>query len=110
MPMIAEAWASYLREVVPTDAPDVQRVECRLAFYAGCQAMYALLVADLPDDEAEAEMHLRDLNEELGVFLREVQHRAGNVCCSKHPEHPSVFCMRRPDHGGLHRNANREWV
>ena len=35
----AELWESYETEVLPKDAPDVQRVECKRAFYAGAFAV-----------------------------------------------------------------------
>lgn len=106
---IAPMWNAYLREVIPAAAPDVQRTECRRAFYAGAQAMYSLMVADLPEDGDDAEAHLRELHEELAAFLREAQILADLTCCAEHPDEASVWCHRRIGHDGKHRNHEREW-
>ena len=52
--MIGEEWSSYQAEVVPAEAPDVQREECKRAFYAGAQAMFneVMKTAELDSDDA----------------------------------------------------------
>lgn len=34
------AWRSYSEQVIPLDAPDIQRQECRRSFYAGAGALF----------------------------------------------------------------------
>jgi hypothetical protein len=46
-------WVSYSRQVLPRDAPAVQRIETRRAFYAGAAAMHAILRALGEDDVSE---------------------------------------------------------
>jgi hypothetical protein len=41
-PIEAE-WRVYAEQVIPFDAPDTQRVECRRAFYAGATALVRAL-------------------------------------------------------------------
>jgi hypothetical protein len=76
--MIGESWASYQAEVVPADAPAVQREECKRAFYAGAQAMFtAVLAATEPDDEDVCEARLAALEREMQDFLRLFKQREG---------------------------------
>jgi hypothetical protein len=76
--MIGEAWASYQGEVVPRDAPAVQRDECKRAFYAGAHAMYfAVLEAAAAAEEAVGESRLEALARELEDFLRLFKKREG---------------------------------
>ncbi len=51
------AWRSYAEQVIPIDAPDFQRRECRRAFYAGAQSLFNGILNMLgPEEEAtEAE-------------------------------------------------------
>ena len=44
MKTIFSEWQSFERDVVPAAAPAIQREEMRRAFYAGAQAMYALVM------------------------------------------------------------------
>lgn len=68
---IGEVWASYVADVLPAMASDVQREETKRAFYAGATAMFAaVLAASEPDDEAEAEARMDALDRELGDYLR----------------------------------------
>lgn len=39
-----EMWQSYSLEVIPADAPKIQRDECRFAFYAGLYQMMCVNV------------------------------------------------------------------
>jgi len=69
LPTVADAFASYRRDVIPAAATDVQVEECRRAFYAGAWQMYLSLVlqtADLAD--AEGERYLEALSDELMAF------------------------------------------
>jgi hypothetical protein len=61
-----EEWRSYDRDVVPSTAGDVQREECRRAFYAGAWAAFcAVLAASEPPDEEECERRLEALQSEI---------------------------------------------
>ncbi len=40
---IEEAWKDYRMKVVPLDAPKLQVVECRRAFYAGVAAIVKMM-------------------------------------------------------------------
>lgn len=40
--LVQQAWDSYLREVIPFDAPAVQIAESKRAFFAGAQAAMQL--------------------------------------------------------------------
>ncbi len=68
---IAELWGSYKREVLPRNAPDVQVVECRRAFYAGCQGLLGTIMRELTDgpDEQEPDLKMmQDIDRELKEF------------------------------------------
>lgn len=80
MGMVAEAWNSYERDVIPSGAPPVQRQETRRAFYAGARILLANLSASLdPDAEPTARdlVRLESIHQELERFLRDMQ--AGRV-------------------------------
>jgi hypothetical protein len=75
---IGEHWASYLAEVVPAGASDVQREECKRAFYGGAQAMFAcMLEAVAPDDETACESRVAALERELHDYIRLFSAREG---------------------------------
>lgn len=62
---LEEQWNDYARNILPKDAPPIQRKECRMAFMAGCAATIGLLNqgADLNDiDQAK---FMQDLGHEL---------------------------------------------
>ncbi len=50
---LEEEWNSYSRNVLPKNAPPIQRKECRMAFMAGVASAIGLLNtgADLSDDD-----------------------------------------------------------
>ena len=45
--LIDTLWRSFAERVIPADAPTIQRMECRLAFYAGAAATFAATLAEL---------------------------------------------------------------
>ncbi len=45
--IIAKLWDSYLCEVLPPNAPLIQKVECRRAFYAGAHGLFQGLLSIL---------------------------------------------------------------
>jgi hypothetical protein len=71
---IQEAWNSYLRDVVPHDAPAVQITESKRAFFAGAQALIQAVVAIGEDDVTEDQgvEILEDCQRELQAFLADV--------------------------------------
>jgi hypothetical protein len=70
---VLDAWESYVRDVMPPNAGQTQRVETRRAFYGGAWVMLNLLkkIADeQPDVQAEASMDA--LYNELCRFHKDV--------------------------------------
>lgn len=64
-------WESYLKEVVPSSAGEVQKIEIRRAFYAGAVSLRHLLL-NTPDEE-EDEMQACDaLYAELLQFQKDL--------------------------------------
>ena len=64
---VLDEWLSYQSAVLPQNCPAIQRVETRRAFYAGAQAMLALIARideDVPDEQGV---------EYLERFRRELQ-------------------------------------
>lgn len=75
---IGEEWASYQTEVVPADAPEVQREECKRAFYAGAQAMFsAVMEAAEPEEDEACDARMEALHRELQDWLRLFKKREG---------------------------------
>lgn len=54
-PTAEEMWLDYLNDVIPANAPKIQRDECRFAFYAGLYQMMSVNVtcgqADFPEGD-----------------------------------------------------------
>jgi hypothetical protein len=60
-PSIEAGWRSYRDLVMPPDTPDIQRSECRLAFWAGASTLFYSIMDCLdpgeePTDADEARM------------------------------------------------------
>lgn len=72
--MLREAWESYETNVLPKNAGDVQRGECRHAFYAGAAAVLFGIIGTLsPSSEptmADVEA-LERLREELRTYVKQ---------------------------------------
>jgi hypothetical protein len=69
--MVESEWRSYLESVIPKDAPRVQVVESRRAFYAGAHSLLSLLARRLgPGAEpTQADLALMDqIKAELDAF------------------------------------------
>jgi hypothetical protein len=68
---IKESWESYLREVIPASAPEIQKRECRHVWYGACAAMFAILsdISDLPEAEAVEEIEKR--HQEMRDYVAE---------------------------------------
>ena len=74
MRTIADQWAEFERRILPKNAPTVQRVETKRAFYAGAQAVLFVMVqiADADaSDEAGAAI-LEGLHDECRRFGAEI--------------------------------------
>jgi len=71
---VFDGFKSYDREVIPKDAPVVQREECRRAFYAGARLMLSLaLDACCTTDDDEAERRLVALNAEVDGIVNDLR-------------------------------------
>lgn len=70
---IYSMWIDY-KNCIPKNAGDVQIKETRRAFYAGCSAIFALLVNDFSEMEQDkAEMSMDSVLEELNRFVDKVK-------------------------------------
>jgi hypothetical protein len=65
---IENGWESYLKEVIPKGASQIQVIECKRAFYAGAGTMKSLLttIGDLPEEYLEKLIF--DISAELEAF------------------------------------------
>ncbi len=73
---IGAEWRDYRARVIPLHAPPLQATECRRAFYAGAQALLALLLSVLEPGAEPTEADLRVMDEvaaELGAFAQAVR-------------------------------------
>lgn len=69
--LIEAGWAGYRLMVLPPDAPQIQIDECRLAFFAGAQHLFASIMTMMdedrePTDSDERKMDL--IHRELQIF------------------------------------------
>lgn len=68
---LAAAWRAYEEMVVHPQAPDIQREECKLAFYAGAATLfYSIMIGLDPGTEpTDADMARMDaINKEVEQF------------------------------------------
>ena len=77
------AWRELRTKVIPLDAPAIQARECRRAFYAGANALLAIILGGVgsdPEEEATPKelVMMDELQEELEQFARDI--RAGKAC------------------------------
>jgi hypothetical protein len=71
---IQHEWESFERDVVPADAPSVQRQEMRRAFYAGARGLLRIQLDEFAAmSEDEAERGMQAIDEELQQFVRSVK-------------------------------------
>ncbi len=74
--LMAEEWDKYARLVLPSDAPLVQKMETRRAFYAGAQSiLFRVIQSFAPESEpTDADMQImEDLHQELHDFAQSVK-------------------------------------
>ena len=72
---LSDEWESYARDILPTAAPDVQKIETRRAFYAGAAAMFGLLTGGLDADSEPTELDVafvESLSQEIAAFGRDL--------------------------------------
>lgn len=63
MKLIADAWRDYEVQIVPLNAPEVQRIESRRAFYAGAISMWGGMMAMLEPGEEPTDADLKRMDE-----------------------------------------------
>ncbi len=74
--LMREQWGVFCERVIQVDAPEVQKIEMRRAFYAGGQAiMFRVIAAFSPGDEVtEPDIQvIADLKDELNRFAEDVK-------------------------------------
>ena len=74
MKTIQSAWEDFLNDVVPKDAPEVQKIEMKNSFYAGAAILFELMkeVADKFDDESGSKI-LDGIYEEIEIHFAELE-------------------------------------
>lgn len=73
---IQQHWVEYAERVIPKNAPTVQIVECRRAFFAGAVAFHSAMLNGLSqgDDITSAdEAMMLELDAELRQFNQDVK-------------------------------------
>jgi hypothetical protein len=72
MSELHERWTNYRLKVIPLDAPKIQGVECRRAFYHGAECVLEMLQKnlDLPAQQQKAEIEA--LIAEILIFRQHV--------------------------------------
>lgn len=75
MPTFFEEWKSYEHDVVPAEAPPVQREECRRAFMAGAAIGFKLTLeaATTDEDDDVCEANLRKLESEIHAIPKDLR-------------------------------------
>jgi hypothetical protein len=70
--LIEAGWIGYNHLVLSKDAPQVQRDECRMAFFAGAQHLFGSMLGILEEDRDPTPADLErmsQINAELESFL-----------------------------------------
>ena len=76
MKLIADAWRDFEIKVIPLNAPEVQRTECRCAFYAGAAALFLDLfrVLDPGGEPTAADLkRMDDIKAEIDQFQADLK-------------------------------------
>jgi hypothetical protein len=74
--LIEEGWRSYAERVLPTNAPRVQMVECRRAFYAGAGLLFEKLADAVGADDVSEDAGvaiMQGVDSELAAFVKDVR-------------------------------------
>ena len=69
---IDDRWKNYRLKVIPLDAPELQAIECRRAYYAGAQAVIDIALGLTTGSQQAAAKQMRDLKEEVLRFKAQV--------------------------------------
>jgi hypothetical protein len=72
---INRAWRAYAERVIPLAASDVQRRECRRAFFAGANALFGHLMTmfDPGEEATDADLaRMAAIDAELKQFLHDL--------------------------------------
>lgn len=76
MPIIEEGWKQYEADIIPADAPEVQRIESRRAFYAGAFVTFTCLLENMspgPGELTESDDKLMEgVKDEIEHFYAEL--------------------------------------
>jgi hypothetical protein len=70
---LAQEYAEFAAGVIPKDAPQVQQVEMRRAFYAGASSMFYLMTGQLDKDKEPTDddvLYVESLSKEIEQFAR----------------------------------------
>lgn len=73
---LADEWSDFRRQVIPEEAPVMQVVEMRRAWYAGAATLFALVAGGLDADHEPTDldvMYLESLNQELRAYANELR-------------------------------------
>ena len=76
MKLIADAWREFEIEVIPLNAPEVQRTECRRAFYQGALSLFYRLTGILDADREPTAADLKkmdDIKAEIDQFVKDLK-------------------------------------
>lgn len=70
---IDDRWKTYRLKVIPLDAPELQSVECRRAFYAGAGAVLDMLLRSTAQGQVQAVREVQGLQAEVERFRADVR-------------------------------------
>jgi hypothetical protein len=73
--IIADGWKEYRTQVISPDAPEVQLIECKRAFFAGARSLMSSMQAliDLNEEPTEDQMlMLDDIEDEMARYAQDV--------------------------------------
>jgi hypothetical protein len=73
---VLAAWNNYRAKVIPKDAPAVQLLECRRAFYAGAETLLSAILRSMapgPDVTQADEDYIAAVHNELLAFAQDVK-------------------------------------
>jgi len=70
---LAAEWVLFESDCIPKDAPEIQRIEMRRAFYAGMESFLALQCKTANQSEDACVELMRAWNDELKAFTLQVK-------------------------------------
>jgi hypothetical protein len=65
---IEERWKTYRLRVIPLDAPELQAIEGRRAFYAGAQTVLDLMLRSTAQGQVQAVREIKALKADVEDF------------------------------------------